>query len=234
MEYVKGTDLSRMVHRGGPLPVGQACDFARQAAAALQHAFECGVIHRDVKPGNLMVTRAGPDRPRVVKILDFGLARFESETGQRGRLTQVGHIVGTVDYIAPEQAENARTVDTRADVYSLGCTLFFLLAGKPPFGGKNLVERLTARMGDKTPSVRAARADVPAGLDRVLLTMMARDPERRYQTPGEVADALEPFARADGGEPASLFWSKWWWLAVAAGILLTVVLLLLFGPRGNP
>jgi eukaryotic-like serine/threonine-protein kinase len=234
MEYVKGTDLSRMVHRGGPLPIGQACDFARQAAEALQHAFERGVIHRDVKPGNLMVTRAGPDQPRVVKILDFGLARFESETGQHGRLTQVGHLVGTVDYIAPEQAENARTADTRSDVYALGCTLYFLLAGKPPFGGKNLVERLTARMGDETPSVRDARADVPAGLDRVLLKMMARDPERRYQTPGEVADALEPFARPDAAEPASPFWGKWWWLAVAAGILVVIALLLLFGPRGNP
>jgi serine/threonine protein kinase len=227
MEYVEGTDLSQLVHRAGPMPVGLACDFARQAALGLQHAFERGVTHRDVKPGNLMVTRAGPGQPRVVKILDFGLARFESEGDQRGRLTQLGHIVGTVDYIAPEQAENARVADVRADVYGLGCTLYFLLTGKPPFAGENLVEKVTARMGDEPPSVRAARPEVPAALDRVMAKMMARDPARRYQTPAEVVDALTPFARPEGITPA---WAKWVWLAVVIGSLVGITLLFLRQP----
>jgi serine/threonine protein kinase len=229
MEYIEGTDLSRLVHRAGPLPVGRACEFARQAALGLQHAFEHGVIHRDVKPGNLMVTRSGPRRSWLVKILDFGLARFESDSEHRGRLTQLGHIVGTVDYIAPEQAENARTADARSDIYGLGCTLFFLLTGHPPFPGEDLVEKVTARMKEEPPSPRAVRADVPAALDRVLARMLARDPARRFQRPAEVVAALEPFARREVGSPVP----GWWiWLAAATGGLLVVgLLLLLFGPR---
>jgi serine/threonine protein kinase len=228
MEYVEGTDLAKLVHRAGPMPVGLACDLARQAAMGLQHAFERGIIHRDVKPGNLMIAQTGPMQPRVIKILDFGLARFESDSEIGGRLTQLGHIVGTVDYIAPEQAENARTADTRSDIYSLGCTLFFLLTGRPAFRGDNLVEKVTARMGDEPPSVRAERSDVPASLDRVLAKMMARDPDYRYQTPAEVVAALSPFARQRDGPPP---WEKWTWLAVVAGSLLVIVLLWFFGPR---
>jgi serine/threonine protein kinase len=227
MEYVEGTDLAKLVHRAGPMPVGLACDFARQAAMGLQHAFERGVTHRDVKPGNLMVTREGPGSPRLVKILDFGLARFESDSDQRGRLTQLGHIVGTVDYIAPEQAENARVADVRADVYGLGCTLFFLLTGRPPFTGDNVVEKVTARMGDEPPSVRAVRPGVPAALDRVVAKMMARDPARRYQIPADVVDALTPFARPDAGIPA---WTKWVWLAVVIVSLVGIALLFLRQP----
>jgi eukaryotic-like serine/threonine-protein kinase len=235
MEYVEGIDLSRRVHESGPLPIGQACEFIRQAALGLQHAFERGVIHRDIKPGNLMVTRVSAHAPPVVKILDFGLARFASESSQVGRMTQFGHMVGTIDYIAPEQAENARTADTRADIYSLGCSLYFILTGQPPFEGSDVVEKVTARIENEPPSARAVRAEVPIELDRVIARMMARDPARRYGTPAEVVAALEPFARHEEQSliavDESPAWSKWVWIAVVVGSLLLIVLLLFFGPR---
>jgi serine/threonine protein kinase len=193
MEFVEGIDLAKLVQQSGPLPISNACDYIRQAALGLQHAHEKGLVHRDIKPGNLMVTRPSPAEPPVIKILDFGLARFESENTQGTRLTQLGNIIGTVDYIAPEQAENAQTADIRADLYSLGCTLFYLLTGQPPFLGKDTVERIGARLG-AVPSVRQGRREVPRDLEVVIARMMARHPAHRYQTPAEVAQALHAFA----------------------------------------
>jgi serine/threonine protein kinase/N-acetylneuraminic acid mutarotase len=192
MEYLDGIDLARLVQQSGPLPVLNACQYVRQAAVGLQHAHERGLVHRDIKPGNLMVVRPGPDEPPVVKILDFGLARFESEAPQGVRLTQLGKVVGTVDYIAPEQAANARTADIRADIYSLGCSLYYLLTGKAPFVGSSVVEKIGARALGEAPSVRKSRPEVSPALERILAKMMAPDPAERYQTPGEVAKALEP------------------------------------------
>lgn len=196
MEYVAGIDLARLVAQSGPLPVASACEYIRQAAIGLQHAHEKGLVHRDIKPGNLMVARPHPDELPVVKILDFGLARFESESASAERLTQLGKIVGTVDYIAPEQAQNARTADIRADIYSLGCSLFFLLTGKPPFPGKDVAEKLSARVMGDIPSLSIARPDVSPALERVVAKMMARNPADRYQTPDEVAKALEVHTEA--------------------------------------
>ena len=142
MEHVNGIDLARLVQQSGPLPILSACEYIRQAADGLQHAHEKGLVHRDIKPGNLMVARPNPEEPPVIKILDFGLARFESESTPTERLTQLGKIVGTVDYIAPEQAQNARTADIRADIYSLGCSLFYLLTASPPFSGRGDVEKI--------------------------------------------------------------------------------------------
>jgi serine/threonine-protein kinase len=190
MEYVDGIDLARLVQQSGPLPVPNACEYIRQAAVGLQHAHERGLVHRDVKPGNLMVARPSPDEPPVVKILDFGLARFESESTQAGRLTQFGKIVGTADYIAPEQAANARTADIRADIYSLGCSLYYLLTAQPPFPGDEAVEKVRARMTGDAPSVRKVRPEVSPALEQILAQMMARNPADRFQTPGEVAKAL--------------------------------------------
>ena len=195
MDYIVGTTLAQLVKQHGPLPVAEAADYARQAALGLQHAFERGIVHRDVKPGNLIRT----GQPPLVKILDFGLARFDSERNLSSpRLTQFGHLLGTVDYISPEQAENAQQADVRADIYSLGCTLYYLLTGKPPFPGDDLVAKVSARLLGDPPSVRDVRPDVPPGLDAVMRTMMARQPDERYQAPAEVAAALLPFT---GREP---------------------------------
>ncbi len=200
MEHLDGIDLAKLVQQSGPVPISNACEYVRQAAVGLQHAHERGLVHRDIKPGNLMVVRPGPDEPPVIKILDFGLARVSSETPQGVRLTQLGKIVGTVDYIAPEQAQNAQTADIRADVYSLGCMLFYLLTARPPFLGESHVTKLGARILGDVPSVRKVRAEVSPALEGVVGKMMATDPAARYQTPGEVAKALEPFCV--NGKPA--------------------------------
>jgi tRNA A-37 threonylcarbamoyl transferase component Bud32 len=205
MEYVPGTGLARLVEEEGPLPVARACTYVRQAALGLAHAFECGMVHRDIKPHNLMVVQ---DR---VKILDFGLARFVSETPAEeavagseaddpaDRLTLASTVMGTPDYIAPEQARAAHTADIRADIYSLGCTLYHLLAGHAPFPHGSAVQKVKAHLEQTPPSLTALRPDVPAELVRVLERMLAKDPAERYQTPGEVAEALEPWT----AEPAS-------------------------------
>lgn len=193
MDFVDGRDLHDVVHEGGPLPIAQACEFARQAALGLQHAFERGVVHRDIKPGNLLVTN---DTPPVVKVLDFGLARFKDEQRPEGPITQFGAVLGTVEYMAPEQALSASSADARSDVYSLGCTLYYLLAGQSPFSGGTMVEKLAVRLAGGPPSIRSLRADVPESLDKVLAKVMAREPSARYQTPLEFAQALEPFTTA--------------------------------------
>lgn len=195
MEYIDGTDLSRLVKQMGPLPVRAACEFMRQAALGVQHAHDRGVIHRDVKPSNLLLSEGTPGRPPLVKILDFGLARVEGMESSGPRLTQMGHILGTIDYIAPEQAQDAANADGRADVYGLGCSLYYLLTARPPFGGLTLVEKISARLLEEPPRLRAVCPQAPAELEEVLLRMMARRPHERFQSPTEVAAALEPFTR---------------------------------------
>ena len=191
MEFIEGTDLARVVDRRGPLPVGEACEYVRQAALGLQHAFEDGMVHRDIKPQNLMRTTRGQ-----IKILDFGLARFASEVATHAGVTAEGMVLGSADYIAPEQIDDPHAADIRADIYSLGCTLYFLLAGRPPFPDGSLIQKLMAH-SEKTPRPLAeVRADVPPELARVVERMMAKDPARRFQTPDEVAQALAPFADA--------------------------------------
>jgi tRNA A-37 threonylcarbamoyl transferase component Bud32 len=202
MDFVEGEDLSRRVKTQGPLPIVQAVEFARQAALGLQHASERGVVHRDIKPSNLLVA-TGPDGAPLVKILDFGLARLDNDSITMQRLTMAGNLIGTVDYIAPEQAVDAHAADTRADVYGLGCTLFFLLTGKPPFGGNSVVEKITARRDEPPPSVRTLRPEAPTGLSLVLQKMMARAPAERYQTPLEAAQALAPFTKIGSDEIAT-------------------------------
>ena len=197
MEFVEGTDLGRVVRQRGPLPVAEACDAIRQAALGLQHAHERGMVHRDIKPQNLMRTPGGQ-----VKILDFGLARFASEVGASGAATEPGMVLGTADYMAPEQADDSRTADIRADIYSLGCSLYFLLAGHPPFPGGSIMTKLRAHSQQTPRPMAALRGDLPPGLARVLDRMMAKDPAHRYQTPAEVARALAPFADAAATGPA--------------------------------
>ncbi len=130
MEFVEGEDFAKMVNRQGPLSVSDACNFVQQAARGLQHAHENGMVHRDIKPHNLILSRQGK---HVIKILDFGLAKATREEEKDTGLTAEGMILGTPDYMAPEQAKNAARVDIRSDIYSLGCTFYYLLSGQPPF-----------------------------------------------------------------------------------------------------
>ncbi len=185
MEYVDGVSLDKLVARKGPLPVAVACHYARQAALGLQHACEKGMVHRDIKPHNLMVTRQGQ-----VKILDFGLARValaeaggEAESPTAVQMTADDLVLGTPDFLAPEQARNSTRVDVRADLYSLGCTLYYLLTGRPPFGGTTGVEKLVAHSQDPPPDATAARPAVPAALSAVIRKLMAKDPAALFQTP---------------------------------------------------
>ncbi len=191
MEYVEGLDLARLVKTKGPLPVAHACNFIYQAALGLQHAHENGMVHRDIKPANLIFTRMG--KKPIVKVLDFGLAKVTSE-GQADRsLTCEGQMLGTPDYIAPEQIRDAQSADIRADIYSLGCTFYYLLTGGPPFGGENLWDLYQAHFSMDANPLNLIRPEVPVELAALVGKMMAKEPARRFQTPGEVAQALVPF-----------------------------------------
>jgi formylglycine-generating enzyme required for sulfatase activity/tRNA A-37 threonylcarbamoyl transferase component Bud32 len=217
MEYVDGVDLAAIVNQSGPLPVAFACDCIRQAALGLQHAHERGLVHRDIKPSNLLLSSIGhrPSAVRlapalgpaaegrepkaVVKILDLGLARFQGNLGSdstdRQTLTQENTVVGTPDFMAPEQIMNARNADIRADLYSLGCTLYFLLTGRPPFPGESLGEKLVRHQLHEPDRVELLRPDVPAEVAAIVRKLMAKRPEERYQTPGELAAVLAALPR---------------------------------------
>ena len=191
MEYVEGLDLSKIVKAKGPLPVAHACNFIHQAALGLQHAHEEGLVHRDIKPHNLMLSRKGDKA--TVKVLDFGLARVTREEKIDGGLTLEGQALGTPDYIAPEQILDAHNADIRADIYSLGGTLYYLLTGHPPFKANSLYDMYQAHISRNADPLNLVRPEVPAELAALVAKMMAKDPSRRFQTPGEVAPALTPF-----------------------------------------
>ena len=186
MEYVDGSNLLDVVKKFGPLDVGRAVHYTRQVADGLDYAYRNGIIHRDVKPGNVLIDRAG-----TAKVLDLGLARFYRDQTDLLTVKYDDKIVlGTADYVAPEQVANSHGVDVRADVYALGATLYFLLAGHPPFPSGTVSQKLLwHRTKDPTPICRV-RPEVPAGLGAVLARMMAKDPTVRYQTPADVAAAL--------------------------------------------
>jgi len=234
MEFVDGTDLARQVKKLGPLPVEQACVYIRQAAEGLQHASERGLVHRDIKPHNLLLTASsgGPGEPVVfrVKILDMGLARIvrpEDDEEQASMLTEAGLLMGTVDYLAPEQAKDARSVDIRADLYSLGCTFYFLLTGKPPFPGGSAPERLERHQKEPAPPVELQRPDVPPAVAAIVHKLLAKQPAERYQTPAELIGALTTaLAAARAPAPARAspsIWVRQRWL-LAAGALAFVLL----------
>jgi serine/threonine protein kinase len=276
MEFIEGTSLAHLVADEGPMPIRKACDYIRQSALGLHHAHEQGMVHRDIKLHNLMLTLHGQ-----VKILDFGLARFlsesapaadalardtaviassggatldgtelgssvgriftppdagrieypshESHTGPASALeaatasptsaemgaeplTRLGAVMGSPDYIAPEQIADAHAADIRADIYSLGCTLYFLLAGQAPYQG-SVLQKLRAHEVQRPRPLRELRPEIPAHLAAVLDRVLAKDPAHRYQTPAEVAEALAPFAVP----PIRRYWR---WIAAAAAVFL--------------
>jgi len=194
MEYVEGHDLSQLVKGNGPLPVAHACNFIYQAALGLQYAHEKGMVHRDIKPSNLILARHG-NKP-VVKVLDFGLAKATREGPMDKGLTHEGQMLGTPDYIAPEQSLDAQKADIRADIYSLGCTLYYLLSGGAPFQAASLYELLQAHHSMEARPLNLVRPEVPWELAAVVGKMLAKEPARRYQSPSEVAQALKPFFKA--------------------------------------
>jgi hypothetical protein len=192
MELVAGIDLSRLVRLRGPLAVADACELVRQAANGLQCAHEHGLVHRDVKLSNLVLSVRGE-----VKVLDLGLALLHSAGPAAGELTATGQVMGTPDYTAPEQWEASHAVDIRADVYSLGCTLYTLLVGRPPFAGPkyaSTLRKMAAHARETAAPLVEYRQDVPAPVERLLETMMAKSPDDRPSTPAVVARELEPFA----------------------------------------
>lgn len=203
MEYVDGIELSTTVKDRGPLPVSEACEYVRQVAVGLQYAHEQGMVHRDIKPQNLMVTDDG-----TVKILDFGLAALTPDAVQatdtvevRSDLTSAGSIMGTPDFISPEQATDARQADIRSDIYSLGTTLYFLLAGHPPFRDGSVSDKLRSHASAEPTSLASLRHDIPAGLEALVARMTAKNPADRFQTPAEVAAALQPFSQSTTTSP---------------------------------
>ena len=205
MEHVEGLDLARLVKTKGPLSVPHAAYFAHQAALGLQHAHERGMVHRDIKPHNLMLTHDG--KARVVKVLDFGLAKATREGKMDGALTQEGQALGTPDYIAPEQILDAASADIRADLYSLGATLYYLLTGRPPFRANSLYDMYQAHISRDAEPLNLVRPEVPSELAALVAKLMAKEPRRRFQTPGEAAQALTPFFKSKpASTPASQPW----------------------------
>ncbi|MCR5162931.1 MAG: serine/threonine protein kinase [Thermoguttaceae bacterium] len=193
MEFIDGPDLLSLVKKEGPLDIYRAAKFIRQAALGLQHAHNAGLIHRDMKPANLLV-----DKDDVIHVLDLGLARFTDEKRASLTLTYDENVLGTADYLAPEQARNSHNVDARADIYGLGCTLYYLLVGHVPFPDGTLAQRIAAHQKRMPTRIQDERPEVPDSLAEICWKMMAKDPNDRQQTAEEVADDLTCFLLENG------------------------------------
>ncbi|WP_419192821.1 protein kinase domain-containing protein [Kolteria novifilia] len=187
-ELVEGPNLTDLVRKKGPMPVAKAIRAVIDAGRGLGYAHSKGIVHRDVKPGNMLLDPEG-----TVKVLDMGLARFEAEVAEEAndQLTVSGMVMGTIDYIAPEQATSTKGADARADIYSLGCTLYFLLVGKPIYKGETPYEKIHAHVNSPIPKLKRKRPDIPEGLEKVFERMVAKDAAQRYQTMKEVIADLE-------------------------------------------
>ena len=189
LEFVDGSSLQHLIERFGPMSVSRAVSIVRQAADGLQHAYQAGLIHRDIKPGNLLVDRTG-----VVKILDLGLARFfEDDNAGLTRKHNMQHVLGTADYLAPEQALDSSTVDIRGDLYSLGVTFYFALTAKSPYKDGSVSQKLMWHQLSQPTPISEYRPDVPKKLAAIIEILLAKDPTQRLQTPAELVEALAPW-----------------------------------------
>jgi serine/threonine protein kinase len=193
MEYIPGKDLNAIVKQEGPLPLELACNYIAQAAEGLQHAHDASLIHRDVKPANLLVDTKG-----VVKILDLGLALFSDSAEASLTVAHNENVLGTADYLAPEQAVNSHKVDFRADIYGLGCTLYFLLTGSPPFNDGTLAQRIARHQSQMPEDIRKLRPECPRDLADICVKMMQKRPEKRHGSMREVALALKNWLATHG------------------------------------
>ena len=191
-EYIEGRNLRDIVRDEGPFDVARTVDVAIQVADALDHAAQRDVVHRDIKPSNIVITPAG--RARIV---DMGLARLHQVAGD-GDLTMTGMTLGTFDYISPEQARDPRAADVRSDLYSLGCTIFFMLAGRPPFADGTMVQKLLQHQQEPPPAIAELRPDVPRRFVAILDQLMQKAPEDRYQQPADLVADLVAFAGEEG------------------------------------
>ncbi|MCE9526874.1 MAG: serine/threonine protein kinase [Planctomycetales bacterium] len=228
-EFVEGTNLRELVEKRGPLPVEEALNYTLQVAQALDHAADREVVHRDIKPSNVLVTPAGE-----IKLVDMGLARMHQVDSSADDLTASGVTLGTFDYISPEQARDPRIADSRSDIYSLGCTLYFMLAGRPPFPDGTALQKLLWHSGEDPPDPRLFRPELPTQVIRLLEKMLAKRPAQRPQSPRElmaeitaVADALGFVGFGKGRSPAQLAapgQSAW---SLAASILVPIAALVL-------
>src|SRR4051794_16797879 len=239
-EYIEGTTIRQRVERNGPLPVSEAINYTLQIAGALVHATERGVVHRDIKPSNIIVTPQGR-----AKLVDMGLAR-RFERGNDDGLTQSGMTLGTFDYISPEQARDPRDVDVRSDLYSLGCTLFQMLTGRPPFPEGTVLQKLLQHQEEPPPDICTLNPLVPPDLANILVKLMAKDRDRRYQTPEQLVRDLLTVAGAMGlrsVSPEGLVWMSsarapgWEWHLVWAlpslALMAVVAALVWWGQDGG-
>lgn len=186
MEFIEGKDLNTIVKQEGPLPLELACNYIAQSAEGLAHAHEKGLIHRDVKPANLLVDTKG-----ILKILDLGLALFSDNEQASLTVEHNENVLGTADYLAPEQARNSHKIDHKADIYGLGCSLYFVLTGRPPFPEGTLAQRIAKHQTEMPEDIRKLRPDCPRDLADICMKMMQKRPEKRYANMREVAIALE-------------------------------------------
>jgi serine/threonine-protein kinase len=184
-EYIEGENLRDLVLKHGPLPVGESLSYTYQVAHALAHAWQRDVVHRDIKPSNILITSQGQ-----AKLVDMGLARLHEVETTDDDLTNTGVTLGTFDYISPEQARDPRSADTRSDIYSLGCTLFYLLAGRPPFARGTPVQKLLQHQAEPPPALSDIRLGLPESIDRLVARMLAKDVMDRPQTPPELVQDI--------------------------------------------
>jgi eukaryotic-like serine/threonine-protein kinase len=197
-EFVEGENIRKLVERKGPLPLDEAISYTIQVVDALTHADARHIVHRDIKPSNLLITPSGR-----VKLIDMGLARLQHVEPIGADLTASGVTLGTFDYISPEQARNPRNADIRSDIYSLGCTFFFMMTGRPPFPEGTVLQKLLQHHSEPPPDVRQFRGDVPEEANRIMQNMMAKDPSHRYPDPSKLIADLMFLAETIGLQPAS-------------------------------
>lgn len=195
-EFIEGVNVRDLVQSKGPLPLAEAVSYTLQVADALAHAAQRNIVHRDIKPSNLLVTPTGQ-----AKLIDMGLARLR-EVDAAADLTASGVTLGTFDYISPEQARDPRNTDVRSDIYSLGCTFFFMLTGRPPFLGGTMLQKLLQHQADQPPDLRQFRPELPEDVNRILQKMLAKDPRHRYSSPLDLVKDMLGVARAAGLRPA--------------------------------